>query len=43
MSGRQEARNGNLAFLSTQQKSLFTGFIRPIGAVALVGRVFIAE
>ena len=43
MSGREAAPNRNLAFFSTQQKSLFTGFFRSIGAVAPIGRVFIAE
>ena len=41
MSGREAAPNRNLAFFSTQQKSLFTGFFRSIGAVAPIGRVFI--
>jgi hypothetical protein len=41
MSGREAAPNHNLAFFSTQQKSLFTGFLRSIGAVAPIGRVFI--
>ncbi len=41
MSGREAARNGNLAFFSTQQKSLFAGFFRSIRAVAPVERVFI--
>jgi two-component SAPR family response regulator len=41
MSGREAARNRNLAFFSTQQKWLFTGFFRSIGAVAPVARVLI--
>ena len=41
MSGREAAPNRNLAFFSTQQKSLFTGFFRSIGGVAPIGRVFI--